>query len=273
MVEFTLIVLGGYWSLRICFIGDIVAYPGRRAVLGMLPDFLTDNSIDICIANAENSAGGLGVTSKICDSLFNVGVDCITLGNHTFSNFDFIKNAGRDKRIVRPSNVNPAWPGFDYAIVEKNGDRLGVINLEGSIEITPAGSSPYEKADELIELLKGKGVNSIFIDFHAEATSEKAALAYHVAGRASVIAGTHTHVQTADERIIEGYTGFITDAGMSGCIRSIIGMDIDASLRRLRDKFPAKYESAEGDAYMCGIIAELDKNGRCTSIKRFCEYE
>lgn len=259
--------------MRICFVGDIVAHPGMRAVENILPGFLKDNQIDICIANAENSAGGLGVSSKNCDILFNAGVDCITLGNHTFSNFDFIKTAERDKRVIRPANVNPSWPGFDYAIVGEGDNRVGVINLEGAIDITPAGFSPYEKADELISEIKSQGVNIIFIDFHAEATSEKAAFAYHCAGKASVVAGTHTHVLTADERILKGYTGFITDAGMSGCIESIIGMDIDCSLRRLRDKLPGRYEAAKGDASVCGIIADVDKDGRCTSIKRFCEYE
>ncbi|SMC34385.1 hypothetical protein SAMN06296952_0543 [Oscillospiraceae bacterium] len=259
--------------MRICFVGDIVALPGKRAVESILPGFLKDNQIDICIANAENSAGGLGVSSKIADSLFDKGVDCITLGNHAFSNFEFIKTAGRDSRIIRPANVNEDWPGFDYTIVEKGDMRLGVINLEGQVDITPTGCDPYKKADRLMEEIKNKGVKAVFIDFHAEATSEKAAFAYHCAGKASVVVGTHTHVQTADERILRDYTGFITDAGMSGCIESVIGMDIDCSLRRLRDKLPGRYEAAMGEAFMCGIIAEVDKDGRCTSIKRFCEYE
>lgn len=264
---------GGYWVLRICFVGDIVALPGKRAVESILPGFLRENQIDICIANAENSAGGLGVSSRICDSLFECGVDCITLGNHAFSNFEFIKTAGKDKRVIRPANVNPSWPGFDYAIVGEGDNRVGVINLEGAVEITPAGYMPYERADELIDEIRKQGVKAIFIDFHAEATSEKAAFAYHCAGKASVVVGTHTHVQTADERILRGYTGFITDVGMSGCVESIIGMDIDCSLRRLRDKLPGRYEAAMGDASVCGIIADVDKDGRCTSIRRFCEYE
>ena len=259
--------------MRICFIGDIVALAGRRIIENILPEFLRTNNIDICIANAENAANGLGVSNKICDALFKVGVDCITLGNHTFSNHDFLYHIDHYDNVVRPSNVSDKWPGKDYAIITKGNNKLGVINLEGQVDIAPIGCDPYGKADELIDVLKSQGVNSIFIDFHAEATSEKNAFGYHCAGRASVVAGTHTHVQTADNRILKGYTGFITDAGMTGCYESVIGMDIDCSLKRLKDKLPGRYEAAVGDALMCGVIADIEEDGRCSSITRFCEYE
>lgn len=259
--------------MRVCFIGDIVALPGRRIVENILPDFLRSNNIDICIANAENSANGLGVSMKICESLFKAGVDCITLGNHTFSNHEFLYHADKDDRVIRPANINKDWPGNDIYIVRKGEMKLGVINIEGQVDISPIGSDPYGKAEELMKEIFSQGVKAVFIDFHAEATSEKNAFGYYCAGRASVVAGTHTHVQTADNRILKGYTGYITDAGMTGCYDSVIGMDIECSLRRLKDKLPGRYEAAMGDAFMCGIIADIEPDGRCTSITRFCEYE
>lgn len=259
--------------MRICFIGDIVAAPGRRVIRHILPAFLRDNSIDICIANAENSAHGLGVSPKIIEELLSIGVDAITLGNHTFSNYDFYNMANRYPLVARPCNVNANWPGFDYVIVEKNGHKLGVINLEGQVDIAPCGNNPFEKADEMITLLNSKGVSSIFVDFHAEATSEKIALGYYLDGRAAVVAGTHTHVQTADNRVLPNGTGYITDAGMTGCIESVLGMDIDVSIGRLKDKLNLRYEPADGEASMCGIIADIDADGKCTYIKRFTEYE
>ncbi len=259
--------------MKICFIGDIVAVPGRRAIRNVLPSFLAENSIDFCVANAENSARGLGVSSKINDELFSLGVDVITLGNHTFSFSEFLYHADKDKRVIRPANVSPEWPGYDYAIVEKNGKKLGVINLIGQVDITPIGENPYLNADRLVNEVKAAGVDAILIDFHAEATSEKIAFGYYMDGKVSLVVGTHSHVQTADNRIHKNGTGYITDVGMTGCVESVLGMDINASLRRLKDKLPSKYEPAEGEASMCGVIAEIDDSGKCISIKRFCEYE
>ncbi len=259
--------------MRICFIGDVVAAPGRRVIKNILPNFLASNNIDFCVVNAENSARGLGVSSRINEELFKCGVDVITLGNHTFSFHDFIYQADKDKRVIRPANVSPDWPGFDYAISEKNGKKLGVINLIGQVDITPVGENPFTNADRLVEIVKNEGADAVMIDFHAEATSEKIAFGYYMDGKASLVVGTHSHVQTADNRILPNGTGYITDAGMTGCVESVLGMDIEASLRRLKDKLPAKYEPAEGDAMMSGVIAEIDNIGRCISIKRFNEYE
>lgn len=259
--------------MRICFIGDIVAAPGRRVLKRILPDFLRDNDIDICIANAENSTHGLGVSPKVIEELTALGVDAITLGNHTFSNYDFYNMANKYKQVARPANVSPDWPGYDYVIVEKNNAKFGVINLMGQVDIMPCCNDPFRKADDLIELLNSYGVYNIFVDFHAEATSEKIALGYYLDGRVSVVAGTHTHVQTADNRVLPNGTGYITDAGMTGCLDSVLGMDIDVSIARLKDKLNMRYEPAEGDATICGIIADINEDGKCTYIKRFTEYE
>ncbi|MCQ2527568.1 MAG: YmdB family metallophosphoesterase [Saccharofermentans sp.] len=258
--------------MRICFIGDIVAAPGRRAMKRVLPNFLRDNNIDICIANAENSAHGLGVSPKVIEELTALGADAITLGNHTFSNYDYFNMANRYPQVARPANVSPDWPGFDYVIVEKNGNKLGVINLLGQVDIMPSAADPFRKADELIDALKAQGVNDVFIDFHAEATGEKIAFGYYMDGKAVVVAGTHTHVQTADNRILPNGTGYISDAGMTGCMDSVLGMDIDISIGRLKDKLNLRYQPAEGDAAISGIIADIN-NGKCISIKRFTEYE
>lgn len=259
--------------MRLCFIGDVVGSSGRRALRAILPGFLSSNEIDFCVINAENSAHGLGCNYKICDELHKLGADAITLGNHTFSSNDFIKDIKNLSYVVRPSNVSKSWPGNDYVIIEKNGIKLGVLNLEGQVDIEPCGSNPFEKADELIDKLNSLGIKNILVDFHAEATSEKCAMGYYLAGRVSVVCGTHTHVQTADSRILNGETGYITDAGMTGAVDSVLGMEIDISLKRLKDKMPARYAPAEGPAYINGIIADLDNDGRCIKIRRFTEYE
>ena len=259
--------------MKICFIGDIVGNAGRRAIRTLLPGILNSNDIDCCIINAENSAHGLGVNSKIIKELDDVGADVITLGNHTFSNSKFLNEIEDHKNVVRPANITPVWKGLDYVIYEKGDERLGVINLLGQIEMLPAPDSPFTKADELIEELKKSGCTSIFVDFHAEATSEKQIMGYYLDGKVTCVAGTHTHIQTADERILPDGTGYITDVGMTGAYDSVLGMKIDASYTRLVKKLPCRYEPADGPAIICGIIFETNNTGRCLSIRRFCEYE
>ena len=259
--------------MKICFIGDVVGESGRRAVKTILPDLKRTNGIDCCIINAENSAHGIGCSSKIIKELTSYGCDCITLGNHTFSKSDFTGEILRIDNCVRPANITPPWPGRDYFIFEKDNERLGIINLLGQVSMNDGADNPFIKGRELCNKLKEMGVSSIFVDFHAEATSEKIAMGYYLDGLASCVAGTHTHVQTADERILSSGTGYITDCGMCGALDSVLGMDIDCSISRLANKIPCRYEPALGPAYVCGIIFETDRNGKCISIRRFCEYE
>lgn len=259
--------------MRLCFIGDVVGSSGRRALKAILPGFLSSNGIDVCVINAENSTHGLGCSDKICSELRELGADVITLGNHSFSNYEFVGKIDKLDYVVRPANVSNNWPGKDYVIVEKNGHKIAVINLLGQINIFPGGNNPFESADELIKMINDMGIKSILVDFHSETTSEKCALGYYLAGRASVVVGTHTHIQTSDSRVLEGGTGYITDAGMTGSVDSVLGMDIETSIKRLKDKLPARYEPALGPAMINGIIADIDIDGRCTSIKRFTEYE
>ena len=259
--------------MRLCFIGDVVASSGRRALKAVLPGFLSSNGIDVCVINAENSAHGLGCNENICSELKSIGADAITLGNHAFSNYDFIGKIDKLDYVVKPSNVNANWPGKDIVIVEKNGFRLAVINILGQINMFPSADDPFKASDELISRIKDMGIKSILVDFHSETTSEKCALGYHLAGRVSAVIGTHTHIQTADARVLNGGTGYITDAGMTGSVDSVLGMDIETSLIRLRDKIPARYEPADGPAMINGVIAEIDNDGKCTDFRRFTEYE
>ena len=259
--------------MRLCFIGDVVGSSGRRALKAVLPGFLSSNGIDFCVINAENSAHGLGCSDKICSELRSLGADVITLGNHSFSNYDFLSKIDKLDYVVRPANVSKKWPGNDYVVVNKNGMSLAVINILGQINIMPCGDNPFEAADDLIAKIHGMGIRTIFIDFHSETTSEKCAFGYYTDGRVSVVVGTHTHVQTADNKILPNGTGYITDAGMTGSADSVLGMDIDASIRRLKDKIPVRYEPANGPAFINGIIADIDIDGKCTGIRRFTEYE
>lgn len=260
--------------MKICFIGDIVGNSGRRALKLLLPDFIASNSIDATIINAENSAHGLGVSTKIIQELNSLGCDCVTLGNHTFSNHEFINSIKSVPNCVRPANIEPEWPGNDYYIFEKKGQKIGVINLLGQVTMECGAGNPFAKADQLVETLRTKeGCKIIIIDFHAEATSEKQAMGYYLDGKVTFVGGTHTHVQTADERILQYGTGYITDLGMTGSVDSVLGMDIDVSLSRLAKKIPQRYEPANGPAMISGVVFETDDNGRCLSVRRFCEYE
>ena len=259
--------------MRLCFIGDIVGSSGRRALKAVLPGCLSSNGIDVCVINAENSAHGLGCSDKICAELKSLGADVITLGNHTFSNYEFLGKIDKLDYVVKPCNVSKSWKGNDIVTVEKNGQKLAVINILGQINMMPSADNPFEAADELISEINDMGIRSILVDFHSETTSEKCAMGYYLAGKASVVVGTHTHVQTSDNRILDGGTGYITDVGMTGSVDSVLGMDIDTSIRRLKDKISVRYEPAMGPAMINGVIAEIDADGRCTSFKRFTEYE
>jgi len=261
--------------LNVLFIGDIVGQPGRKILRDKLGDLRRQYNIDVCIANAENAAAGFGLTNPIARDLFDFGVDIITMGNHTFSRADLFRFIESEKRIVRPANVSANWPGFDYAVFD-GGDkgRLLVFNLLGRVGMDPC-DSPYVAADRLLEAHKSVlDTHMVLVDFHAEATSEKVAMGYYLDGRVSLVIGTHTHVQTADEKILEQGTGHITDAGMTGAAYSVLGMDVEVSLRRLVDQLPAAYVPADGPAMINGVFAALDPNtGRCLTIERVQLYE
>lgn len=262
--------------MRVLFVGDVVAHPGKRILKNRLHSYLNEKDVDVCVVNAENVAGGLGINYTSTKEIFSFGADCITLGNHSFSSPDYLRFADEMMNVIRPANVSGKWPGFDEYLVDKGEKgRLLVVSLLGQVSMTPIPNSPFEYFENHYERWKRQyKPTNILVDMHAEATSEKCAMGYFADGKVSLCLGTHTHVQTADERILPCGTGYITDVGMTGCREGVIGMRIDASLRRMSDKLPSKYMAAEGPAMINAILADLDAtNGKCLSIERIQIYE
>lgn len=261
--------------MNVLFIGDIVGQPGRKILKDRLAELRKQYSVDVCVANAENAAAGFGLTNPIALDLYSFGVDIITMGNHTFARADLFRVIESEKRIVRPANISASWPGFDYAVFDAGEKgKLLVLNLLGRVGMDPC-DSPYAAADRLLASHKSAlGASMVLVDFHAEATSEKVAMGYYLDGRVSLVIGTHTHVQTADEKILERGTGHITDVGMTGAVNSVLGMDVEVSLRRLADQLPSVYVTASGKAMINGVVASLDPStGKCIRIERIQIFE
>ncbi len=254
--------------LKVLFIGDIVGSSGVKYIKEVLPELKAELGIDLIIANAENAAGGLGLTTSLARSLHECGVKVMTLGNHTWSKWDVVDLMDLDKFVCRPANGHPNWPGEGYSIVTVNGMTLAVINLLGQYALD-APISPFIMIKDLLARLRDEYPDIKFIvDMHAEATAEKLAMAEFLDGEAAAILGTHTHVQTADERISEQGTAYITDVGMTGPREGIIGMSKRSSLRRFVCQLPARYEVADGPCMLNAVVFELDDQGRAVSIDR-----
>lgn len=243
--------------------------PGRRATAAALPVLAEEMAgFDFVLANCENAAAGRGITKKIADELFALGIDGMTSGNHIWDKNEGVAVLQADSRIVRPANYPDVCPGQGWMILEKNGRRLGVANLQGRVFMPPI-DCPFRKADEL---LAAAGNIPLFVDFHAEATSEKKALAYYLDGRAAAVFGTHTHVQTADEEILPGGTAYISDAGMTGGHRSSIGMKLEGVLPKFLTGMPSKFEvSGDGLALNAVVVTLDDETGRAVEIMRINE--
>ncbi len=253
--------------MNIFFLGDVVGTEAIKAIASELPGLKLKYKADFVIANGENVAGGLGLTQQTASLLYSAGVQAITLGNHCWSKAELMKCIDQDAQIVRPANGPPTWPGRGLSVFPVGARRLAVINLLGQVYLN-AAHSPFAEVDKLLAGLHKENIKHIFIDFHAEASAEKIALAHYVAGRASVVCGTHTHVQTADERILKEHTGYITDVGMTGPTDSVIGMQVEGSLRRLVQQLPSKYMLADGPIAVQGVAINLDSEGRCQGIER-----
>lgn len=254
--------------MKILFIGDIVGSPGREMVKEYLPKLKEKYRPTITILNGENAAAGKGITETIYKDFLTWGAQVITLGNHTWDKkdiFDFIDDA---KYIVRPANFPEGTPGTGIVFIKINTVEVAVINLQGRTFL-PAIDDPFKKVDELISLAK-KRTNIIFVDFHAEATSEKLAMAWYVDGRVSAIVGTHTHVQTADERILPGGTSYITDVGMTGPYDGILGVEREAVIERFLTNLPVRFEVVkEGNTQLNAVLVTIDQNtGKTTKIER-----
>ena len=244
--------------MKILTVGDIVGKSGLQKLKEVLPGIIKENNIDFVIANGENAAEGMGITEKMYKEMLALNVNVVTMGNHTWGKkeiFQFID----DKSIIRPANYTENNPGRGYDIYECNGKRIGVINLIGRTSMNVLTENPFLVAKTIIEEIKDK-TDIIIVDFHAEATAEKIAMAYYLDGKATIVFGTHTHVQTADETILEKGTAYITDIGMTGPIRSVIGMDVEVSIKRFETSLPEKYKVSEGKSKLCGCIFEIDDN-------------
>lgn len=254
--------------MRILAIGDIVGQPGRRACAELVPRLREDLGLDLVIANGENSAGGFGITAEIGEQLFAVGIDVLTSGNHVLAKKGIEQYLDDCPRLLRPANWPPGTPGRGSLVLPSaSGVPVGVLNLQGVVFMDPL-DCPFRRGLEEVEDLR-RSAAVIVIDFHAEATAEKIAFARHVAGRCAAVFGTHTHVQTADERVLAGGTALITDLGMTGPVESVIGMEIDVILKRFIYKMPARFEVAGGPALLCGAYVDVDPDsGRAVAIER-----
>lgn len=252
---------------KILFIGDIIGRPGRRIIKTYLNEMTNTEAIDLVIANGENSAGGFGINQEVCQELLTAGVDVITMGNHTWDNKEIYQVLERERRVIRPANYPGGTPGEGYYIATtRKGVLVGVINILGQVFLEPL-ACPFQTANECVADLKKK-TNIILIDFHAEATSEKAALGWYLDGRVSAVLGTHTHITTADERILPKGTGYITDVGMTGPSNSILGIAPDIVIKKFITHLPARFEVAGGPIELNGVILEINEEGLTTAIKR-----
>lgn len=246
--------------MRVLFIGDIVGAPGRQIVQERLADIVAQRAIDLVIANGENSASGFGITPRLAEELLKAGIDVLTGGNHSFDRKEILEYMPHERRLLRPANFPDGNPGSGIHIgVAKNGVKYAVLNLQGRVFL-PAIDDPFRKADELLASLP-PDVALVFVDMHAETTSEKIAMGWYLDGRVSAIVGTHTHVTTADEQVLPGGTAFITDVGMTGPHGGVIGMDRGAIIKRFLDALPTRFEVAQGDVQMNCVLIDCDEDG------------
>ncbi|HZX97781.1 MAG TPA: TIGR00282 family metallophosphoesterase [Myxococcales bacterium] len=259
--------------MKLLFVGDIVGKPGRMAVRQFVPALREKHGLDLCIGNSENSAGGAGITPDSADELLEAGLDLLTSGNHTFSKREIAPYLDREGSLqLRPANYPQGAPGRGHAVLQSpSGARLGVINLEGRVFMKPL-ECPFRTADRLIEAMLRDGVCCIFVDMHCEASSEKNAMGHYLDGRVSAVLGSHTHIQTADERVLRGGTAYVTDVGMCGPWDSVIGLRKETAIERFLTQRHAPFELAQGDVHLQGAIVEIDDaTGRARSIVRVQE--
>lgn len=254
--------------MNILFVGDIVGKPGRQAILQILPNLRDELSIDFVIANGENAAGGMGITRETASDIFRAGADVITLGNHVWAKRDSYEYINEESRIVRPANYPNGAPGRGWAVYHTDrGGAVGIANVCGRVFMEHL-DNPFTIMDRVIETLKHQS-DVILVDFHAEATSEKIAFGWYVDGRVAAVIGTHTHVQTADERILPNGTAYITDVGMTGPVDSVIGVKKDLIISRFLTQMPSKFEIAEGEMIFSAVLMDIDSStGKALSIER-----
>jgi metallophosphoesterase (TIGR00282 family) len=254
--------------MNLLFVGDIIGKPGREMIRKGVKPIVERHEIDLVIANAENAAAGYGVTKDIGDTLLDWGVDVMTSGNHIWAKKEVLEYMPKQPRLLRPANYPPGVPGHgSYLAQTRDGRAVGIINVMGRVFMQPI-DDPFTVVLKEIDALRAK-TRVIFVDFHAEATSEKVAMGWHLDGKVTAVVGTHTHVQTADERILPNGTAYLTDAGMTGPYDSVIGMERQPSIARFLNGLPARYEPASGNPRLCGVVVSADDaTGRATAITR-----
>jgi 2',3'-cyclic-nucleotide 2'-phosphodiesterase len=260
--------------LNILFVGDIFGSAGRRIVREHIGHVAAANSVELIVINAENAAGGFGITPQIAEEIFDMGADLLTTGNHIWDKrelMDYLnsvpaQSTERPRRVLRPLNLQPGLPGYGvYEGKTRSGIDYAVIDLQGRVFMN-TGNDPFHAVNDVLGGIKAK---VIVVDFHGEATSEKVAMGWHLDGRVTAVIGTHTHIPTADERVLPGGTAFITDVGMSGPYDSVIGVEKDLVLRKFLTGMPGKFEAAKGNPKMCAVLVSCDPlTGRSTAIKR-----
>ncbi|MGE5636327.1 MAG: TIGR00282 family metallophosphoesterase [Nocardioidaceae bacterium] len=252
--------------MKLLFIGDVVGGIGRRTLAALLPELRERHAPDFVVVNGENSAGGVGITESTALELIAAGADAITLGNHAYRHRDVYDFLDRDERVVRPANYPKGSPGRGWTVVERNGARLGVVNVSGLVFLD-AVRSPFADVDAALASLSGRA-DFVLVDMHAEATSEKVALGWHLDGRVTACVGTHTHVPTADARVLPGGTAYVTDVGMTGGRGGVIGVKREQALERFLSLTQVRFETAEEDPWLNAVLVEAGPDGRARSIEQ-----
>jgi metallophosphoesterase (TIGR00282 family) len=254
-------------AVKLLFVGDVVGGIGRRTLAGLLPGIRDAHKPDFVVVNGENSAGGVGITQKTARELLEMGADAITLGNHAYRHREVYELLDREKRIVRPANYPKGSPGRGHTVVERDGVRLGVVNLSGIVGLQ-AARSPFAEADAALAELRGRA-DAILVDMHAEATSEKVAMGWHLDGRVTACIGTHTHVPTADARLLPKGTAYISDIGMTGPRDSVIGFSLETVLPRFTRHLPTRFNVADGPVSFNAVVVSADRaTGRASAIQQ-----
>lgn len=249
--------------MRVLFIGDVVGGPGRRGLAATMPQLEERHRPDLVVVNGENAAGGIGITEKTAAALFEAGADVITTGNHVYRHREAYEYLDNTDRVVRPANYPHANPGRGHTVVEAGGRRVGVINLSGAVGLRVA-RLPFNEVDAILDKIEA---DCVIVDFHAEVTSEKVAMGWHLDGRAAAVFGTHTHVPTADARVLPKGTAFITDVGMTGSRTSVLGVKPEQALESLITQMPVRFETAEEDVWVMGAVVDVNADGLADSIE------
>lgn len=252
---------------KIFMIGDVVSTVGTEKLVGTLPQFKKENQVDIVIVNGENASAGNGLLPQTAALLFAAGADCVTGGNHTFRRRELYAYLDENPYCLRPANYGAACPGHGSCVIDKGGVRVGVVSLLGTV-FMESPENPFICADRELAALRDD-VHFTVVDFHAEATSEKRAMGFYLDGKAAAVVGTHTHVQTADEQILENGTAYITDLGMTGPVRSVLGVEPADVIEKLRTHMPVRFHNPSGDCLLQGLLTEIDKQtGKAVSVRR-----